>query len=72
LALGGTAVGTGINAPKNFDILIDKEISANTKFIFKPMSNKFRGLASKDQVVATHGALKTLATSLYKISNDIR
>jgi fumarate hydratase class II len=72
LALGGTAVGTGINAPKNFDQLIDKEISSFTKFKFIPMKNKFRGLASKDQVVLVHSILKTLATSIYKVANDIR
>jgi fumarate hydratase class II len=72
LALGGTAVGTGINAPKNFDQLINKEITAYTRLKFAPMKNKFRGLASKDQIVLVHGILKTLATSLYKIANDVR
>jgi fumarate hydratase class II len=72
LPLGGTAVGTGINAPKDFDKKIVKIISDFTKFPFKNINNKFRGLASKDNVVSIHGEIKTLATSLYKIANDVR
>jgi fumarate hydratase class II len=72
LPLGGTAVGTGINTPKDFDHKIVKIISDFTNFSFKSIDNKFRGLASKDNVVSMHGEIKTLATSLYKIANDIR
>jgi len=72
LALGGTAVGTGLNAPKGFDIEVAKEIASLTGLPFKTAENKFEALASHDAFVESHGALKTLAASLMKIANDIR
>ena len=72
LAQGGTAVGTGINAKKNFDKKIVKEISKLTKLPFKPASNKFAELAAHDSIVNFSGTLNTCAVSLMKISNDIR
>lgn len=72
LALGGTAVGTGLNSIEGFDYEATVEISALTGKIFCPASNKFHSLTSKDELVFAHGALKTLAADLLKIVNDIR
>lgn len=72
LALGGTAVGTGINTPKGYSELVAKKIAEFTKLPFITGKNKFEGLAAHDAIVETHGALKTLAVSLMKITNDIR
>jgi fumarate hydratase class II len=72
LALGGTAVGTGLNAPKGFDLAISNEISAATGIAFEPASNKFEALASNDALVQMSGTLNTLAVALTKIANDIR
>jgi fumarate hydratase class II len=72
LAIGGTAVGTGINAPKNFDKEVVKNINQQTKFVFTTSPNKFHALSFKDAVLNAHGAVQTLATSLFKIANDIR
>lgn len=72
LALGGTAVGTGLNAPENYDYKVAKEIANLTGFPFRTAENKFEALASNDAMVESHGAIKTLAVSLMKIANDIR
>lgn len=72
LALGGTAVGTGLNTPKGYDKLVAKNIAAATKLPFITGKNKFEGLAAHDAIVEAHGALKTVAVSLMKIGNDIR
>ena len=72
LALGGTAVGTGLNTPKGFDVAVAKEIASLTKLPFVTAENKFEALASHDALVESHGALKTLTASLMKIANDIR
>ena len=72
LALGGTAVGTGLNAPKGFDLEVAKAVSELTKKDFKTASNKFHSLTAKDELVFAHGALKALAANLMKIANDIR
>lgn len=72
LALGGSAVGTGINVPENYDVLVAKKIAELTGFPFKTAANKFEALASNDAIVEASGALKTLAVSLLKIANDIR
>lgn len=72
LALGGTAVGTGLNAPKGYDVLVSQYIARFTGLPFKTAENKFEALASHDAIVETHGALKQLAVSLNKIANDIR
>jgi fumarate hydratase class II len=72
LAIGGTAVGTGLNSPKGYDILVAKKIAEYTKLPFKTADNKFEALASQDAIVESHGALKQLAVSLNKIANDIR
>lgn len=72
LAIGGTAVGTGLNSPEGFDVETTKIISALTGLPFTPAENKFESLAANDAVVETHGALKQLAVSLMKIANDIR
>ena len=72
LALGGTAVGTGINTPKGYAKLVARNIARFTDLPFVTGSNKFEGLAAHDAIVETHGALKTLAVSLMKIGNDIR
>jgi fumarate hydratase, class II len=72
LAQGGTAVGTGLNAPKGFDVAIAKEISTATGIAFEPARNKFEALASNDGLVQMSGVLNTLAVSLTKIANDIR
>ncbi|WP_326975173.1 class II fumarate hydratase [Caproicibacter sp. BJN0012] len=72
LALGGTAVGTGLNAPKEFGTLAAEEISRLTGKEFISAPNKFHSLTSKDELVFTHGALKALAVNLMKIANDVR
>lgn len=72
LALGGTAVGTGLNTPKGYDKLVAKKIASYTKLPFVTGKNKFEGLAAHDAIVESHGALKTVAVSLMKIGNDIR
>ncbi|MBK9981694.1 MAG: class II fumarate hydratase [Saprospiraceae bacterium] len=72
LALGGTAVGTGLNAPKGYDKLVAKKISLLTGHPFVTAKNKFESLAAHDAIVESHGALKTVAVSLNKIANDIR
>ena len=72
LALGGTAVGTGINTPPNYDVNVAKHIAKLTKLPFKTAANKFEALAAHDAIVEAHGALKTVAVSLMKIANDIR
>jgi len=69
---GGTAVGTGLNAPINFDKIFCKKLSEITKNKYRPAINKFEGIASHDSMVHLSGCLNTLATSLLKISNDIR
>lgn len=72
LALGGTAVGTGINTPKGYDVKVAAHIAQFTKLPFRTADNKFEALAAHDAMVETHGALKQLAVSLMKIANDIR
>ncbi len=72
IALGGTAVGTGLNTPKGYDVLVAQYISEFTGLPFVTAPNKFEALAAHDAIVETHGALKQLAVSLYKISQDIR
>ena len=72
LAQGGTAVGTGLNAPRGFDLAIADDISASTGIAFEPARNKFEALASNDGLVQMSGVLNTLAVSLTKIANDIR
>jgi fumarate hydratase, class II len=72
LALGGTAVGTGINTPKGYDVNVAKHIATLTKLPFVTAENKFEALAAHDAIVEAHGALKTVAVSLMKIANDIR
>jgi len=72
LALGGTAVGTGLNTPKGYDKKVAKHIAKATKLPFITGKNKFEGLAAHDAIVESHGALKTVAVSLMKIGNDIR
>ena len=72
LALGGTAVGTGLNAPKNYDTKVAKYISEFTGLPFITALNKFEALAAHDAIVESHGALKQIAVSLFKIAQDIR
>lgn len=72
LALGGTAVGTGLNAPKGFDTAVAEAVSQLTGKEFRTAPNKFHALTSKDELVFAHGALKALAADLMKIANDIR
>ena len=72
LALGGTAVGKGINTPPDYAKNVAAEIARLTKLPFKTAENKFEALAAHDAIVETHGALKTVAVSLMKIANDIR
>ena len=72
LAQGGTAVGTGLNAPKKFGALFAKKIARLTKLPFVSASNKFEALAANDREVFVHGALAATATALFKIANDIR
>lgn len=72
LALGGTAVGTGLNTPKGYDVLVAQKISELTGYPFITAGNKFESLSAHDAIVETSGALKTLAVSLMKIGNDTR
>ncbi|RAJ04091.1 fumarase class II [Chitinophaga skermanii] len=72
LALGGTAVGTGINTPKGYAVNVAKHIATLTGLPFVTAENKFESLAAHDAIVEAHGALKTVAVSLMKIANDIR
>ena len=72
LALGGTAVGTGINTPPGYAENVAETIAELTGLPFKTAENKFESLAAHDAIVETHGALKTVAVSLMKIANDIR
>ncbi len=72
LALGGTAVGTGLNTPKGYAKMVAKQIAKDTGLPFKSAVNKFEAMAAHDAIVESHGALKMLAVSLMKIGNDIR
>jgi len=72
LALGGTAVGTGINTPKGYDVLVAKYIADFTELPFITAVNKYEALAAHDAIVETHGALKQIAVSMMKIANDTR
>jgi fumarate hydratase class II len=72
LALGGTAVGTGLNTPEGYDVLVAKYIAEFTGLPFITAENKFEALAAHDAIVESHGALKQLAVALNKIANDIR
>jgi fumarate hydratase class II len=72
LAIGGTAVGTGINADESFGDLVSEQLSNSTGLSFRVASNRFAALSSQDTAVALSGQLKTLATALMKISNDLR
>ena len=72
LPIGGTAVGTELNTPKGYSKKVVENISKNSGFKFKESPNKFEGIASHDCIVEMHGAIKTAAASIYKISNDIR
>ena len=72
LALGGTAVGTGLNAPKDFDVKVAEAVSEITGKHFITAPNKFHALTSKDELVFAHGALKALAADMMKIANDVR
>ncbi len=72
LALGGTAVGTGINTPEGYDVLVAEKIAQISGLPFVTAENKFEALAAHDAIVEAHGALKTVAVSLMKIANDIR
>ena len=72
LALGGTAVGTGLNTPKGYDVLVAEKIAGLTGLPFVTAPNKFESLAAHDAIVESHGALKTVACSLMKIANDVR
>lgn len=72
LALGGTAVGTGLNAPKGFDVKVAAAVSEITGKQFVTAENKFHALTSKDEIVFAHGAIKALACDMMKIANDVR
>jgi fumarate hydratase class II len=72
LAQGGTAVGTGLNAPVGFDAMVAARIAAITGLSFTTAPNKFEALAAHDAMVFSHGAINTVAASLFKIANDIR
>ncbi|MDZ7667389.1 MAG: class II fumarate hydratase [Desulfotignum sp.] len=72
VAIGGTVLGTGLNSPDGFDVNVAKKLSEFTGHPFVPAPNKFAALAAHDDLVAGHGALKTVAVSLMKIANDIR
>ncbi|MBQ8746790.1 MAG: class II fumarate hydratase [Clostridia bacterium] len=72
LALGGTAVGTGLNAPKGFDTAVAAEVAKMTGKPFITAANKFHALTSKDELVFAHGAIKALAADMMKIANDVR
>ncbi len=72
LALGGTAVGTGLNAPEGFDVLAAEQLSRLTGKDFRTAGNKFHALTSKDEIVFAHGAVKAMAADMMKIANDVR
>ena len=72
LALGGTAVGTGLNTPAGFDVKVAEAVSEITGKAFKTAGNKFHALTSKDEIVFAHGAIKALACDMMKIANDVR
>src|SRR5690606_36333274 len=72
LAIGGTAVGTGLNTVEGYPQLVCDALNAKTGYGFKPAPNKFALLGGKEALVEAHGALNTLATSLFKIANDVR
>ncbi len=72
LALGGTAVGTGLNAPKGFDKLVAEKVSELSGKKFVTAENKFHALTSKDEIVFAHGAVKAMAADMMKIANDVR
>jgi fumarate hydratase class II len=72
LAQGGTAVGTGLNAPKGFDKMVAERIAAITGMKFTTAPNKFEALAAHDALIFSHGAINTVAASMFKIANDIR
>ncbi|PZP45748.1 MAG: class II fumarate hydratase [Pseudopedobacter saltans] len=72
LALGGTAVGTGINTPKDYDVVVARKIAELTGLPFVTAVNKFESLAAHDAIVEAHGALKTVACAMMKIANDVR
>ena len=72
LALGGTAVGTGLNTPKGFDVKVAEAVSEITGKDFRTAGNKFHALTSKDEIVFAHGAVKALACDMMKIANDVR
>ncbi len=72
LALGGTAVGTGLNTPKGFDTTVAAEVARLTGKPFVTASNKFHALTSKDELVFAHGAIKAMAADMMKIANDVR
>ena len=72
LALGGTAVGTGLNTPKGFDVRVAQEVATITGKPFVTAGNKFHALTSKDELVFAHGAIKALAADMMKIANDVR
>jgi len=72
LAIGGTAVGTGLNAPPGFDVEVAARLASDTGLPFRSADNKFAALAAHDELLAAHGALKVLATALGKIANDVR
>ncbi len=72
LAIGGTAVGTGLNAPKDFDAAVTAELSHLTGITFTPAKNKFHALTSLGEIVFAHGAVKALAADMMKIANDVR
>ena len=72
LALGGTAVGTGLNAPEGFDVLAAEQLSRLTGEDFRTAGNKFHALTSKDEIVFAHGAVKAMAADMMKIANDVR
>jgi fumarate hydratase class II len=72
LAVGGTAVGTGLNSPRGYDREVTATIARLTDLPFRPAENKFESLAANDAIIETHGAIKQLAVSLTKIANDIR
>ena len=72
LALGGTAVGTGLNAPEGFDVRVAEHVSELTGKQFATAENKFHALTSKDEIVFAHGAVKAMAADMMKIANDVR
>ena len=72
LALGGTAVGTGLNAPPGFDAAAAEEVARLTGLPFRPAPNKFHARSARDGLVFSHGALKALAADLMKLANDVR